>query len=264
MIALLAFALIRLYADLTGFPWWGWAIAVAEFVVIMTVNWTIIVRQRGIRAFSVEVGRLVDSTISDVLADRASIPDSAEVEHEVLRRLTAATEPAYTSRRYWRQVASLTSLEEVRRRLQLRAVADEEIRTRAEAVNLDLLPPLPRMAKRLLNRLYFLVVVAWSRNLIADDRVTPEQLGKWAVLLDQWPTAARAIVRNPRLAGALEHAAAREEAFTKICVSKTPPLARDVAGLRRFFNTNPQVGPTAEHLVYLGADIPAPPAVPEP
>jgi hypothetical protein len=39
-------------------------------------------------------------------------------------------------------------------------------------VILDLLPPLPRTAKRLLNRQYFLLVVAWSRNLYGDV-VTP-------------------------------------------------------------------------------------------
>jgi hypothetical protein len=112
------------------------------------------------------------------------------------------------------------------------------------------------MAKRLLNRLYFLLVVAWSRNLIADDRVTPEQLGKWAVLLDQWPTAARVITRNPGLAGELEDAADQEDAFIKMCASYTPPLARDAAGLRQFFNTDPHVGAVAEHRVYLGADLP--------
>jgi KAP family P-loop domain len=214
-------------------------------------------RRRRMTALRIEVGRLVDSIISSVLADSATAPDSTEVEQEVHRRLTAAIKPEFTSRRYWERAASLTSPEEVRRRLQLRATADEEIRTRAEAVIIDLLPPLPRMAKRLLNRLYFLLVVAWSRNLIADDRVTPEQLGKWAVLLDQWPTAARAINRDPGLAGQLEDAAGQEDAFTKMCARYTPPLARDVEGLRQFFNTSPQVGAVAEHLVYLGANVPA-------
>jgi hypothetical protein len=206
----------------------------------------------------------VDSVISDVLADPSAAPDSGEAEREVLHRLTAATEPEFTSQWHWPRVANLTSPGEVHRRLQLRATADEKIRTRAEAVIMNLLPPLPRMAKRLLNRLYFLLVVAWSRNLIADNLVTPEQLGKWAVLLDQWPTAARAVTRNPGLAGKLEDAAGKEDAFTKICASYTPPLARDVAGLRQFFNTSPQVGAVAEHLVYLSADLPARTAVSEP
>jgi KAP family P-loop domain len=246
------------------YPWWIWVVPVVELVVAAPLTGALVARRRGITALRVEVGRLVDSIISDVLGDSATVPDSAEVEQEVLRRLTAATVPGFTSRRYWRRAASLTWPQEVRRRLQLRATADEEIRTRAEAVILDLLPPLPRMAKRLLNRLYFLLVVAWSRNLIAEDRVTPEQLGKWAVLLDQWPAAARAITRNPGLAGELEDAADQEDAFTKMCASYTPPLARDVEGLRQFFNTDPQVGAVAEHLVYLGADLPTRTVAPEP
>jgi hypothetical protein len=105
-------------------------------------------------------------------------------------------------------------------------------------------------------------IVAWSRNLIGE-LVTPEQLGKWAVLLDQWPTAARAITRSPALAWELEKLAAEpEEAFTGRCTACTPPLARDVAGLRKFLSTEPPIGEVAEHLVYLGANVrpPAPAA----
>jgi KAP family P-loop domain len=227
------------------------------------LGWTV-AYQRRVTALRVEVGRLVDGIISDVLADSTAAPDSAEVEQQVLRRLTTVSELRFISRWNRREAASLASPDEVRRRLQLRAAADEEIRTRAEAVILNLLPPLPRMAKRLLNRLYFLLVVAWSRNLIADDGVTPEQLGKWAVLLDQWPTAARAITRNHALAGELEGAAAQEDVFTKMCAPYTPPLASDVEGLRQFFNTDPHVGAVAEHLVYLGADLPTRTVAPEP
>jgi KAP family P-loop domain len=237
-------------------PWWEWMIVGASYSAFLGALVALNVRRRRVTALGVEVGRL-DSVISNVLCDLADTPDSSEVEQEVLRRLSEPIQPAFTSRRYLRLPAGLASPEEVRRRLQLRATADEEIRTRAEAVILDLLPPLPRMAKRLLNRLYFLLVVAWNRNLIADDLVTPEQLGKRAVLPDQWP-AARAITRNPELAGDLEEAAGQEDAFAEICARYTPPPARDLTRLRRFFNTGPQVGPVAEHLVYLGADLRTP------
>ena len=210
-----------------------------------------------------DAGRLIDGAISDVLAGSEAARDSAEVEQEVLRRLMAAVESRYTMSMSQQQIARMTTWmtppEEVRRRLQLRATADAEIRTRAEAAILELLPPLPRMAKRLLNRLSFLLVVAWNRNLIGD-LVTPEQLGKWAVLLDQWPTAARAITRNPALAWELEKLAAEpEDAFAVKCTACTPPLARDVPGLRKFFSTDPPIGEVAEHLVYLGANV-RPPA----
>jgi GNAT superfamily N-acetyltransferase len=264
VLATLVFTFVNAETGGPRFPLWFWPTLAAEFVATTVAVWVLYTRRRRIAALRVEVGRLVDSTISNVLGDSTDAPDSAEVQREVLRRLDKATEPEFASRRYWQQAAGLTSPEEVRRRLGLRATHDEKIRTRAEAVILDLLPPLPRMAKRLLNRLNFLLVVAWNRNLIAEDRVTPEQLGKWAVLLDQWPTAARVIIKNPGLATDLEDAAGQEDRFTEICAGYTPPLARDVAGLRKFFGTGPRVGPVAEHLVYLGADVPAWAAAREP
>ena len=266
LLALIVLGVVSLIslATLGVYPWWLWVTLAAGLTGEAATFGFLRIRRRRVRAFRVVVGRLVDSIISSVLADSRAVPDPAEVERKVLLRLKAVTDPEFTSQRYWHQAANLTSPDEVHRRLQLQAVADEEIRTRAEAVILNLLPPLPRMAKRLLNRLYFLLVVAWSRKLIADNRVTPEQLGKWAVLLDQWPTAARAIIRSPGLARELEDAASQKDAFTKKCECHTPPLARDVEGLRRFFNTDPHIGAVTEFLVYLRADLPGQPLATEP
>jgi KAP-like P-loop domain-containing protein len=245
-------------------PWWSWLIPPALLGLSVALTGALSLRRRSVAALRREVGRLVASVISEVLSDPSVTPESAETEQEVLRRLKAATEPRYTSRRNWWRVAGLISPEEVHRLLQLQATRNEEIRARAESVILELLPPLPRTAKRLLNRLYFLLVVAWSRNLIGDV-VTPEQLGKWAVLLDQWPTAARAITRNPGLAGELEKLADEPgdgDSFTRRCADSTPPLARNAAGLRRFFRTKPLIGEVAGHLVYLSADPRAQPGQP--
>jgi hypothetical protein len=211
-------------------------------------------RNRRIVELRDEVDRLVDNITSQVVAQRGFTADGAELETEVLSRLQQATEPAFTSRRYWGRVSTLISPDEVRRRLQLRATNDEQIRARAEKVILDLLPPLPRMAKRLLNRLYFLLVVAYNRNLISSGAVSPEQLGKWAVLLDRWPEAGRAIVKNPGLTGDLEAAAGQEDVFASLCTAINPPLASDLAGLRALFRTSPELGPVAYRLVYLDAD----------
>jgi len=58
------------------------------------------------------------------------------------------------------------------------------------------------------------------------------------------------------LAAELEKlAAGPKDAFTEKCASATPPLARDVAGLQRYFSAEPPIGAVAEHLVYLGANI---------
>jgi hypothetical protein len=158
----------------------------------------------------------------------------------------------------------LVSAGRVHRRLQLHAAADEKTRGSAERAILALLPPVPRTAKRLLNRLYFLLVVAYNRNLITLGRVSAEQLGKWAVLLDRWPEAGRAIIKNPQLAQSLEDAAEQEEAFANLCSAYTPPLASDLESLRAFFQSDPRLAAAAYYLVYLDANVefPAPSGAP--
>jgi hypothetical protein len=215
-------------------------------------------RRRRIARLRAEVDGLVDNVISDVLSDPAAPKDSGAQLTVVSGRVAQETADRYgAERNSWslRHTRYLMSDEELLRRLQLRAAADEATRIRAEAVILDLLPALPRTAKRLLNRLYFLLVVAYNRNLIARGRVTAEQLGKWAVLLDRWPEAGKAIVRNPALAGKLEAAAGRKDRFQSLCAKYTPPLATDLSSLRRFFQTGHKLAAAALYLAYLDADV---------
>src|SRR5262249_12050524 len=216
-------------------------------------------RQRRIDDLRTEVGRLVESVISDVLSQPDSPTGSTELEAEVVRRVGEET-AKYERRREWRYAKDLASEEEVRRRLQLRAAADEKTRSAAEKVILELLPPLPRTAERLLNRLYLLLVVAYNRNLIAHHRVSAEQLGKWAALLDRWPEAGKAIIKNPQLAQELEAAEKRKDTFATLCSSHTPPLASDPAPLRRFFQTDHKLAAAAYHLLYLDAGVEPPPS----
>ena len=210
-------------------------------------------RSGRIEKLRADVSRLVDNVISEVLSQPGSPMGSAELEAEVVSRVGAET-AKYESRRYWKHARDLASAEEVHRRLQLRAANDNETISRAKKVILELLPPLPRTAKRLLNRLYFLLVVAYNRDLITRNRVSAEQLGKWAVLLDRWPEAGKAIVKNPQLVQALEDAAKRKVDFASLCSAHTPPLASDPASLRDFFQTDHKLASAAYHLVYLDAD----------
>jgi KAP-like P-loop domain-containing protein len=226
-------------------------------------------RRRRIEQFRAEVNGLVDNVISDVLSDpeapKRSDAQLAAVSAQVREEIAARYPP---SRSLWpvpyfllraqdllRHAQDLTSDEGLLRRLQLRAAADEETRKSAEEVILELLPKLPRTAKRLLNRLYFLLVVAYNRNLIVRGCVTAQQLGKWAVLLDRWPEAGKAIVRNPALAGKLENAAGREDRFQDLCAEYTPPLAGDLNSLRKFFQSEHKLAAAALYLAYLDADV---------
>jgi hypothetical protein len=220
--------------------------------------------QRRVEELRAEVESLVENVISDVLTQPGSPADSSDLERQVVSRVREQTDAKYEQRRYWQNARDLTSEEEIRRRLQLRAADDEKTRSSAEKVILQLLPPLPRTAKRLLNRLYFLLVVAYNRDLIAHDRVSAEQLGKWAVLLDRWPEAGKAIIKNPSLAQALEDVAGQEGKFARLCSGYTPQLASDLVPLRGFFQTDHKLASAACRLVYLDADVkaPAPSSIP--
>lgn len=139
----------------------------------------------------------------------------------------------------------------IRDRLGRWAAQDEELRHRAESEIMALLPSLSRTAKRLLNRLYFLLVVCYSRDLLGQGKVTPEQIGKWAVLLDRWPEAARAIVRDPALVRRLEASADDAVTFDRLCTDHQPALAGELPPLRDFSHATPKLAEAAKSLVHL-------------
>jgi hypothetical protein len=231
----------------------SWLVAGAAFTA--PVRW-LSYRRRRISAFRDEVGQLRDNVISDAFdADRYAT-SSTDLEDEVTRKISAAT-AEYQAREYWQYAQELVSAEEIHRRLQVRAAADDETLNHAVKAIEGLLPALPRTAKRLLNRLSFLLVVAYNRDLMKLDVVTAERLGKWALLQDQWPDVAKAIIKNPQLAETLENAAENQDEFAKACTDCVPPLVSDQALLREFFGSDHKLAPAVYHLVYLDANVKA-------
>ena len=162
---------------------------------------------------------------------------------------------SYEQRRYWERVRGQVSAEEVRRLLQLEATTDDKALGSATQVILTLLPPIPRTVKRLFNRLYFLLVVAYSRDLIERGGVAVEQLAKWAVLLDRWPQAGKAINDNPQLIEALEEKASSEDEFAKLCSAYTPALANNLDAFRDFCLSENKLASAAYPLVYLDPHV---------
>lgn len=205
-----------------------------------------------------EVRDLVDNVISGVRTEPGAPTASADLEDEVIRRLGEQT-ARYKRRPYWREARKLASPEEVRRRMQLAVTADEKILSSANEVILELLPSIPRAAKRLFNRLYFLLVVAYNRKLIGKDRVSVEQLAKWAVLLDRWPQAGRAVVDNPQRVHALEAKAGNEDEFSNLCSTYKLRLAGDMSAFRDFFLSKHKLAPAVYRLVYLDPNVKSPP-----
>jgi hypothetical protein len=143
----------------------------------------------------------------------------------------------------------------------------------------DYLQPLPRNAKRLLNRFRVNLLIAHRRGLFTSDpRVTTEQIGKWLVLSERWPQLARSLAAAPDAIGQLEAQAARPlpptaeppaaasgqggahrrarkprpDPFTESIKVLAPFYAGD-ADLRNFIHSKPPLADVLERLAHYGA-----------
>jgi hypothetical protein len=93
----------------------------------------------------------------------------------------------------------------LRERLQHYLEDESELQKEAEDEVIRHLDPLPRHAKRLLNRLRLLLFVAHERRMFGGSPIlSPRHIGKWAVLSERWPELAQAISRAPELMVPLE------------------------------------------------------------
>jgi hypothetical protein len=94
----------------------------------------------------------------------------------------------------------------LKERLQRYLEDESEIQREAEDEVMRHLEPLPRHAKRLLNRLRLLLYVAHERKMFGGvPLLSPRHIGKWAVLCERWPELAQAICSDPGIMGQLEN-----------------------------------------------------------
>jgi hypothetical protein len=143
-------------------------------------------------------------------------------------------------------------------------IDDEYFRKDLSLLIVDYLQPLPRNAKRLLNRFRVNLLIAHSRGLLTSDpRVTPQQMGKWLVLMERWPQLGRSLSATPAKLQALEQHAASpvlanpdnsaSAAFADLIKILAPPYLGD-EDLRKFIHSAPALGAVAQRLAHYGAD----------
>lgn len=85
------------------------------------------------------------------------------------------------------------------------------IANRIDRLVLDFLPERPRAAKRLMNEVRLMTVVAISRGLFNKNQAgtaidQPEWLAKWLVLRERWPALVDKVTQNPSILERLEKA----------------------------------------------------------
>lgn len=106
---------------------------------------------------------------------------------------------------------------DVVRKRYLSAVLDTtEIAARADSLVFDFLPNRPRGAKRLLNQVRLMILIAAGRGLfvLRDEGNQDKQadlIGKWLVLRERWPEVAQLAQRDPEQLKALEDSATHDE-----------------------------------------------------
>jgi len=118
----------------------------------------------------------------------------------------------------------------LRERLQSYLEDESELQREAEDEVTRHLDPLPRHAKRLLNRLRLLLFVAHERRMFGGSPIlSPRHIGKWAVLCERWPELAQAISRAPELMVSLENGKRHNTVIGRLA----PPYLGDEA-LKQF------------------------------
>lgn len=109
----------------------------------------------------------------------------------------------------------------------------------------DLIRPLPRDLKRLLNRIRFLLYVANDRDLLAPNGpLTTAAIGKWALLAERWPDLAVAVSADPPLLGRLEVQSRTPDGYVAAMEEVVPGYSRS-AELWRVLTAEPALGPNA-------------------
>jgi hypothetical protein len=131
-------------------------------------------------------------------------------------------------------------------------IADDSIlRQQAESEILKFLPRVPRSAKRLVNHLRLLLVVASERKMLGGEpALEATHLGKWAVLLERWPELGFAIRANPTLVADMEKMARdNPQALTEL-IQSFSPTATDLPDTTEFFKSEPTLDAVIPRLIY--------------
>jgi hypothetical protein len=175
--------------------------------------------------------------------------------------------------------AQLTRLVEQRKQQLL--IDDGYFREELRTLIVDYLQPLPRNAKRFLNRFRVNLLIAHSRGLLTSEpKVTAQQIGKWLVLIERWPQLGRSLSAAPEKMKVLEDESAASPAKTKI-VEDQPSAAPVKSGaspdafmgtikvladpyfgdedLRKFIRSAPPLALALPRLVHYGSSEPSPP-----
>jgi hypothetical protein len=189
------------------------------------------------------------SSVVDAVRDRLVRADEARIDQEIEAvKHAGINDPAELERRVRASSVAKKRQGLAEQRLRRSLVDDSELKRQATAKILGYLPPQPRSAKRMLNHLRVLLVVAYEREMLGGSPpLTAEHLGKWVVLTERWPDLARLLKLQPDWLRDLENKSF--EADESLANAGIGELASPE--LERFLGEEPALGGVLERLVHL-------------
>lgn len=134
-------------------------------------------------------------------------------------------------------------------------IDDQYIQKELSNLIVDYLQPLPRNAKRVLNRFRVSLLIAHTRGLLTSESgITTKQLGKWLVLGERWPQLRTALLPAPEQITELENTSRRTDKQDPFWRTLRPlaPLYIGDEDLRRFMQSEPALGSVLPRLVHYG------------
>ena len=213
-------------------------IVFAAIIVVLLVGWALGALYLAYAAWrSREAEEKIDALI-DELRDKIG-DDPVELERRVLVSEQAEGRPGLA-----------------RQRLERNFVDDSELKAEATAPVLAYLPALPRSAKRMLNHLRVLLVIAYEREIFGGEpALTAGHFGKWVVLNERWPELARHLKTHPASLGQLEP---KSLDGLRAALAEAGIVEPGVDELHSFLGKDPHLGEVLVRLVYLTPAEPHP------
>ena len=148
------------------------------------------------------------------------------------------------------QIGIRINEEIVREQLQLVVADESQMRRDAEEEIIAYLPPLPRNAKRIINRLRLFLLIASERKMFeGETAITSRQMAKWAVLCEKWPDLAHAVALRPVLMQEIEEDARTGKSIPPARLQKVAPGCVDDEELHRFCSAGARIGHIAGQLI---------------
>jgi hypothetical protein len=168
-------------------------------------------------AFALGIWGLVLALIADYREYRAK-----QAQHQIDRDVRQVVNAGATTVEEVMKALDAAHLQpqrqELARQRAQRILADESPRrAEAEAEIKEHLPSLPRSAKRLFNHLRVLLVIAEQKQMFGGQpELQGKHLGKWAVLLEQWPELGSTLAADPGRLTVLEAATSIDQLSTRL------------------------------------------------